>query len=253
MKLDCMTFQTGPFKQTLSGIKDIEQDINLVFKQDGCTVLCTDKSQAYGLYAKFHADKFDKYHITENQVVWGVNLDVLTKLLGSSNCDTIRMYMEEGNDTNAVIEVTDKTNNCTTKNVLKLLDMSTIDLPIPDLEVTTYVNINSQLFNKKIKDIQRICDKITIRCQDDVLELDAQGDFANQKSEINLDVKNIQSSEDPPYDQTFYISSLIQYNKFSSLSNDITMYLIPNGLLYIEYNISTLGIVRCFIAPVQED
>lgn len=149
---------------------------------------------------------------------------------------------------------------------LKLMEIDTEHLGIPETEYTCKVKLPSGEFQRIIRDISTLGDTCTIAVAKDSVKFSVKGDIGTghitrkhvpekggdgDKKGAEADYTVIEM--DVPCEQTFAIRYLGFFIKATSLSSSVTLHLSADVPLLVEYKVDEIGTMRFYLAPKIED
>jgi len=176
------TIQASAIKSTFEVLKDILNDVNIYFKPDGVYITTLDTARTSLVDMFLSADNFEEYSC-DTEIVAGINVTNTFKLLKSiTNNDVLMMSIECREFMN--IEIHNDTKKTCTKFALKLLDINENQIEVPAMNMTTVTPMPSVDFQRICRDMYNIGTDIEISRNGHLFSLNCEGDFANQKTEI---------------------------------------------------------------------
>jgi len=251
------TVQSNAFKTLFEVLKEILHDVNLQFDKDGMKIMTVDGSHVALVHLKLHASKFEEYKC-DNPVQFGVNMNNLFKLLKvSNNQDTIVFTIPTSDASELVIHLENNERKTRTTFRLKLMDVDTEVLNMPDIEFDSIITLPSTYFQRLCKDMSNISELITIQSIQQKLVLSCKGDFASQETTIDDSTTDasieFQSRTREIVEGTYMLKYMNLFNKASNISNTLEMYMRRDYPLIMKYNVANLGELRFCLAPKVED
>ena len=79
-KFEVKTIQVNPIKTLFESIRDILQDVNIEFSQEGMKIITMDSTQTILVHLKLESTSFEYYYCRENTTI-GVNTEHLFKII----------------------------------------------------------------------------------------------------------------------------------------------------------------------------
>merc|ERR1719334_2487693 len=142
---------------------------------------------------------------------------------------------------------------------LKLMEIDSEHLGIPDTEYKTVVSMSSAEFQRICRDLAVLGDTLTIGVNKDSVQFSVAGEIG--KGEMTLrsqPASDDQESTDidcrEPVVQTFAMRYLNFFTKATVLSKSVRLSMSPEVPLLVEYAIDEIGYVRYYLAPkIEED
>lgn len=246
------SIQGGAIRTLFEVLKEIVHDVSLQFDSTGVRLLTMDGARCALISMKLRADSFEEFQCDGKYTV-GINVASMFKLVRiTGSHDTITLYMlpEFSNELGITIQNAEK--NSFTDFRLKLLDVDSEEITIPDVEFDSVITMPSAYFQRLCRDALNLADHMTIKSQGNKLVLSCAGDFARQETIIGqADAgMNITSREDAAVvEGKFSLKYLSLFCKASSLCNTLELYLKDSFPLIMKYNIASLGEVKFVLAP----
>ena len=254
------TVQISPMRTLMTALKDILLDTNIIFKKDGIRIINMDKSHTILAHLFLRAENFEFYECKKEKIVIGVNMFHLFKLMNSiDNNDTLTMYVENEDYNDGVISYlglkfeNGDIKQCKTQK-LRLIEPDTDELEIPDVTFSAIINMPSADFQKIIRDLAPLSDKLEIKTVASEVIFRCAGSFATAEirrtesdgsMEFHLkpdDMKIIQGE--------FSLKNLGYFIKCTNLCNQIEVYLENDLPLVVKYHVASLGEIKLCLAPL---
>lgn len=186
--LTIKTVQIAPFRILMTALKDILLETNICFTRDGIKIINMDKTHTILVNLTLPSENFESYDIKKDKIIIGVNMLHLFKLINTiDNDDTLTIYIEEEDYSDGVIHYLGlKFENglikqCKTQK-LRLIEPELEEMNIPDVKFSSVLNMPSSDFQKIIRDLGCISEKLEIKSVGNELIFICNGQFA--KSEI---------------------------------------------------------------------
>lgn len=261
--LTIKTVQIAPFRILMSALKDILLDTNIIFTKQGIKIINMDKSHTILVHLFLKADNFEVYECLYDKIIIGVNMLHLFKLISSvDNDDTLTIFIEKNDyDDGVITELGLRFENgdikqCKTQK-LRLIEPDKDTLDIPNVEFSSILNMPSSDFQKIIRDMANISDKIEIKSVGDELLFSSRGQFAKaelRRTETVGSMEFIQKKNDHTIIQgEFSLKNLLYFIKCTNLCNQIEIYLENNLPLIVKYNVASLGEIRLCLSPIPNN
>ena len=262
--LTIQTLQIAPFRTLMAALKDILLETNIIFTKDGIKIINMDKSHTILVHLSLEAQNFELYECKMDKIIIGVNMFHLFKLINSiDNDDTLTIYIEEADYTDGIVQYLGlKFENGSIKQhkiqKLRLIEPDSDELAVPDVKFSSVLNLPSADFQKIIRDLSCISDKIEIKsiATTEGVELIfkctggfAQAEIRRTESDGNMefikkqDVSKIIQGE-------FSLKNLSYFIKCTNLCSQIEIYLENNLPLVVKYNVASLGVIMLALASI---
>jgi len=185
----------------------------------------------------------------------GVNTANLAKLLKcSGNEDVVSLKAEEEGDSLSMTFESPSQDRIS-EFALKLMDIESEHLGIPDTDYKCNVKMPSGEFQRIIRDLAVLGDTITIGVTKEGICFSASGDLGTGKimlknqtaTDKEEDAVVIQMEE--PVELNFALRYLTLFTKATPLGSVVTLCMSPDIPIVVEYAIDTVGYVRYYLAP----
>jgi proliferating cell nuclear antigen len=258
--LTIKTVQIAPFRTLMTALKDILLETNISFQPDGIRIINMDKSHTILVHLYLAASNFEFYECKKEKIIIGVNMFHLFKLINSiDNDDTLTIYIEEDNYYDGIVShLALKFENADIKQCktqkLKLIEPEQDELEVPDVKFTSIINLPSQDFQKIIRDLSCISDKLEIKSVGNELIFKCQGQFASaeiHRAESDGSMEFIMKPDSSKVIQgEFSLKNLGYFIKCTNLCSQIEMYLENDLPLVVKYDVASLGSIRLCLVPL---
>jgi len=253
--MDFHTVQGTTIKSLFESMKEILNDVNLRFDKSGLKVTAMDGNKCACVHIKLDASKFEKYYCQRDNIVAGVNMVSMYKLIKTiGSKDTVNMTIYKKTPYELNINFHNDQKNTETRSILKLLDINEDIYTIPDVEFDSQINMPSVDFQKHCRDLSIISEVLTIKSSNQTLEFIADGDFAKQHISIQQTCNGMNISKSTKVVEGKYsIKYLNLFTKSTNLSNVVELYLMNGYPLIMLYYVGNLGKLQYCLAPKTSD
>tara|TARA_B100001175_G_scaffold111002_1_gene94252 strand:+ start:3887 stop:4744 length:858 start_codon:yes stop_codon:yes gene_type:complete len=258
--LTIKTVQIAPFRILMTALKDILLDTNIVFTKDGIRIINMDKTHTILVHLLLKACNFEFYECKYDKIIIGVNMFHLFKLITSiDNDDTLTIYIENEDYVDGVVtELGLKFENGDIKQSkiqkLRLIEPDQDELEIPDVKFSSIINMPSSDFQKIVRDLANISEKLEIKSVGDELIFLCVGQYAKaeiRRTETQGSMQFVQKlANDGIIQGEFSLKNLVYFIKCTNLCNQIEIFLENNRPLIVKYNVASLGEIRLCLAPL---
>ena len=269
--LEMKTVQIAPVRTLMTALKDILLETNIIFNQEytdtsgkvipaGIRVINMDKSHTILAHLFLDALKFEHFYCKYPKIVIGVNMLHLFKLINTiDNDDTLTIYIEEKDYSDGIVEYLGlKFENGDIKQSkiqkLKLIEPDEEELDMPSVKFSSIINLPSTDFQKIIRDLSNISERLEIKSVGNELVFSCIGPFASCKisrSESDGITEFVKKCDETSVIQgEFSLKNLSYFIKCTNLCNNIEMYLENDLPLVVKYNVASLGEVKLCVAPL---
>lgn len=258
--LTIRTLQIAPFRTLMTALKDILLETNICFNQEGIKVTNFDKSHTIVAHLNLARENFEYYECKQEQIIIGVNMYHLFKLINSVDSeDTLTIYIENKDFTDGIVSHLGlKFENGKIKQrktqKLRLIEPEEEELEYPQPEFSSIINLPSQDFQKIIRNLSDISDKLEIESVGDELIFRCEGQFATveiRRAESDNNMSFV-SKQDASKVMTgvFSLKNLSYFIKCTNLCNHIELHLENDLPLVVKYSVASLGELRLCLAPL---
>lgn len=258
--LTIKTVQIAPFRTLMTALKDILLETNITFEPDGMRIINMDKSHTILAHLHLAAKNFEFYECKKDKIIIGVNMFHLFKLINTiENDETLTIYIENSDYVDGIVSyLTLKYENggikqCKTQK-LRLIEPEPEELQYPDVPFSSIINLPSADFQKIIRDLSCISDKLEIKSVGNELIFKCSGQFAS--AEIHRAESDGSMSFTLKQDSSkiiqgeFSLKNLGYFIKCTNLCPQIEMYLENDLPLVVKYNVASLGEIKLCLAQL---
>lgn len=259
--LEIKTVQIAPFRTLLVALKDILIETNMVFTQDGISITNVDKSKSILANVNLKAENFEFYNIKEQKIVIGINIFQLFKLINSLEVDdTLTIYIHKDHYSDGVVShlglLFENSEIKQSKNYsLRLIEPEKDELAMPDITYSSIINMPSGDFQKIIRDMSSLADKLEIKSVADELIFSLNGPFASvqiRRSECD-NLSYIKNNNLEIIQGLFSLKYLNYCIKCTNLCNTLELMLGNDLPLIVRYNIASLGDIKLCLSLLPYD
>jgi proliferating cell nuclear antigen len=258
--LTIKTVQIAPFRTLMTALKDILLETNITFQPDGIRIINMDKSHTILAHLYLAAQNFEFYECKQEKIIIGVNMFHLFKLINSiDNDDTLTIYIENADYFDGIVSYlalkfeNGDIKQCKTQK-LKLIEPEPEELEYPDVTFSSIINLPSADFQKIIRDLSCISDKLEIKSVGNELIFKCQGQFASaeiHRAESDGSMGFIMKPDSSTVIQgEFSLKNLGYFIKCTNLCSQIEMYLENDLPLVVKYDVASLGSIRLCLVPL---
>ena len=258
--LTIKTVQISPFRTLMTALKDILLETNITFQPDGIRIINMDKSHTVLAHMHLQSQNFEFFDCKKEKIIIGVNMFHLFKLINSiDNDDTLTIYIEKDDYTDGVVShlalkfENGEIKQCKTQK-LRLIEPDPEDLVYPDVKFSSIINLPSSDFQKIIRDLAVISEKLEIKSVGNELIFKCSGQFASaeiHRAESDGSMGFIKRQDSNKITQgEFSLKNLGYFIKCTNLCSQIEVYLENNLPLVVKYDVATLGDIKLCLAPL---
>jgi proliferating cell nuclear antigen len=258
--LTIKTVQIAPFRTLMTALKDILLETNITFQPDGIRIINMDKSHTILTHLHLAAQNFEFYECKKEKIIIGVNMFHLFKLINSiDNDDTLTIYIENGDYLDGVVShlalkfENGEIKQCKTQK-LRLIEPESEELEYPDVKFSSIINLPSTDFQKIIRDLSCISDKLEIKSVGNELIFKCSGQFASaeiHRAESDGSMEFVLKQDPTKIIQgEFSLKNLSYFIKCTNLCSQIELYLENDLPLIVKYNVASLGEIKLCLVSI---
>lgn len=258
--LTIKTVQISPFRTLMTALKDILLETNITFCPDGIRIINMDKSHTILAHLFLEAQNFEFYECKKEKIIIGVNMFHLFKLINSiDNNDTLTIYIENADYADGIVSYlalkfeNGDIKQCKTQK-LRLIEPDPEELEYPDVKFSSVINLPSNDFQKIIRDLSCISDKLEIKSVGNELIFKCSGQFASaeiHRTESDGSMEFILKQNSSKIIQgEFSLKNLGYFIKCTNLCDQIEIYLENDLPMVVKYNVASLGEIKLCLAPL---
>ena len=258
--LTIKTVQIAPFRTLMTALKDILLETNISFQPDGIRIINMDKSHTILAHLHLPSQNFEFYECTKDKIIIGVNMFHLFKLINSiDNNDTLTIYIESSDYVDGIVShlalkfENGEIKQCKTQK-LRLIEPEPEELDYPDVKFSSIINLPSVDFQKIIRDLSCISDKLEIKSVGSELIFKCNGQFASaeiHRAEADGSMGFVLKQDSSKIIQgEFSLKNLGYFIKCTNLCSQIEMYLENDLPLVVKYDVASLGSIKLCLAQL---
>jgi proliferating cell nuclear antigen len=258
--LTIKTVQIAPFRTLMTALKDILLETNISFAPDGIRIINMDKSHTILAHLHLAAQNFEFYECKKEKIIIGVNMFHLFKLINSiDNDDTLTIYIENNDYADGIVShlalkfENGEIKQCKTQK-LRLIEPEPEELHYPDVSFSSIINLPSADFQKIIRDLSCISDKLEIKSVGNELIFKCSGQFASaeiHRAESDGSMGFIQKQDSSKIIQgEFSLKNLGYFIKCTNLCQQVEMYLANDLPLVVKYDVASLGSIKLCLSAL---
>jgi len=249
--------QGSLLKKVLESIKDLVTDANFDCSSNGFALQAMDSSHVSLVALLLRNDGFEHYRCDRNMTM-GMNLTNMSKMLKcADNEDIITMKADDAGDVvTFMFESPDQ--DKISDFELKLMDIDSEHLGIPDTEYAATVKMPSAEFARICRDLSSIGDTVTISVSKDGVKFATTGDIGQanitcrQNTSVDKDNQTVIDLQEP-VTLTFALRYLNSFTKATPLAPMVQLQMSKELPVVVQYLIADMGYVRYYLAPKIED
>jgi proliferating cell nuclear antigen len=261
--LTIKTVQIAPFRILMTALKDILLETNITFTKKGIKIINMDKSHTILAYMQLDAENFESYECKKDKILIGVNMFHMFKVINTiDNDDTLTIYIEEEDYSDGIVTYlglkfeNGDIRQCKTQK-LRLIEPDSEELEVPEVKFSSIINLPSSDFQKIVRDLSALSDKVEIKSVGNELIFKCSGSFASaeiRRSETGGSLEYKLKPETSNIIQgNFSLKNLSYFIKCTNLCQQIELYLENNLPLIVKYHIASLGTIKLCLAPLPSN
>jgi proliferating cell nuclear antigen len=238
----------------MTALKDILIETNITFQPDGIRIINMDKSHTVLVHLYLPSTNFEFYECKKDKIIVGVNMFHLFKLINCiDNDDTLTIYIENSDYADGIVShlalkfENGEIKQCKTQK-LRLIEPEEEELNYPEVQFSSVINLPSTDFQKIIRDLSCISEKIEIKSVGNELIFKCSGQFASaeiHRAESDGGMEYILKQDSSKIIQgEFSLKNLGYFIKCTNLCSQIELYLENDLPLVVKYNVASLGEIK---------
>jgi proliferating cell nuclear antigen len=261
--LTIKTVQIAPFRTLMTALKDILLETNITFEPDGMRIINMDKSHTILVHLFLAAQNFEFYECKKDKIIIGVNMFHLFKLINTiENDETLTIYIENSDYVDGIVSYLSlkyengEIKQCKTQK-LRLIEPDPEELQYPDVNFSSIINLPASDFQKIIRDLSCISEKLEIKSVGNELIFKCSGQFASaeiHRAESDGDNKSMSFAAKQDSSKIiqgeFSLKNLGYFIKCTNLCQQIEIYLENDLPLVVKYNVASLGSIKLCLAQL---
>eukprot|EP00742_Colponemidia_sp_Colp-10_P002608 GILJ01002784.1.p1 GENE.GILJ01002784.1~~GILJ01002784.1.p1 ORF type:complete len:278 (+),score=54.23 GILJ01002784.1:53-835(+) len=241
-------------KKIIDAIRELVNDVNLDCNATGITLQAMDSSHVSLVSLLLRNDGFEHFRCDRN-ISLGVNMQSLSKIIKcASNDDVITLKAEDSADTITFMFESDKADKISDFE-LKLMDIDSEHLGIPDTEYKTVIKMPAGEFQRICRDLSVLGDTVTVSATKEGVKFSVSGDMGSgnvtcrQNSDNAKEEENTTIEIQEPVSLAFALRYLNFFTKATPLSPTVSLSMSADVPLVVEYKINNMGYLRFYLAP----
>lgn len=255
--------QGQQLRKILDAVKDLVNEAGWECNPNGMSLQAMDTSHVSLVAAQLRAEAFDKYRC-DKPINLGMSLANLSKFLKcAGNDDIITLKATDDCDKISLL-FEDKNNTETSEYELKLINIDSDYLGIPDQEYPVEIEMPSAKFQRICRDLMQIGEAVTISVVKENVRFQINGDLGSGSVQLSQ-ISNADKPDDDvkikmlePICLSFALKYLNNFSKATPLSGRVKLCLRSDAPLVVSYSINNdeseeVGYIRFYLAPKIED
>jgi proliferating cell nuclear antigen len=236
-------------------------DATITFTKDGLRIINFDKSQTILVNVQLYADKFEYYFCQPEKIIICANTVHLFKVIQTmSNDDTLCIFIEKKDYNEGIVshlgfQFDNREIRQSSCQKLRLIEPDLEELEVPDVKYSSVINMPTVDFQKIIRVINGLSERIEIKSVGNDLIFSCEGPFASCKivrSESDGVMQFTCKPDDPSVitQGEFSLKSLKHFITCTPLCTHLELYLANNLPLIVQYAASSLGEIRLCLSSL---
>ncbi|KAL7253320.1 hypothetical protein ACSBR1_007784 [Camellia fascicularis] len=250
--------QGSLLKKVLEAIKDLVNDANFDCSATGFSLQAMDSSHVALVSLLLRSEGFEHYRCDRN-LSMGMSLANMAKMLKcAGNDDIITIKADDGSDS-VTFMFESPTQDKIADFEMKLMDIDSEHLGIPEAEYDAIVRMPSAEFARICKDLSTIGDTVVISVTKEGVKFSTRGDIgtANIVCRQNASVDKPEEATIIEMQETVSLTFALRYmNSFAKatpLASQVTISLSSELPVVVEYKVAEMGYIRFYLAPKIEE
>lgn len=236
----------GVFKRMIDAVREMVKEVNMDFSADGMALQCMDSNHVALVTLQMHTGAFEQYKC-QHAVALGVDLSTLGKVLKCANNDDTLTLVHTGD--NDVLSLLVEGTNSISDFHLKLMDIDTEHLGVPETEWQATVTMPSVEFQRICKDLLIVDDTVCISVDKQAIKFSVDGLLGTGNTTLRSGEEVTIVCPEEVGAQSFALRYLNMFTRATPLSDTVILHVSHDIPLSIEYPIPNVGLVRFYLAP----
>jgi len=244
-------------KKSIESIKDLVASGSFDCSSKGLSLQAMDTTHIALISLYLDSSGFDSFRCDKNMSM-GMNLKVLCKMLRCVTNDEIITIKaaDRGETVNLLVDKNDQ--DKTSNFELKLKEVDSEHLGVPETNFTAIVKLPSHEFQRIMKKLSAVGDTVLISVTNQAVNFSTIGDVgsANVTLKQKLACKNDEEvliNTKEPIHTGYALRLFLSFTKATTLSPYVTLSIRGDLPMVIEYKIKDIGHVRFYCAPRVEN
>lgn len=252
----------GLFKKCLEAIKYTVKQNNFEITKKGFTFQAMDDSHVALVYLNIPKELLRKFKFEKNALL-GVNIDELCKMLKGAEMDDKLLLSCKEDENNLNVTYKSHHSNQVSEYSLKLKDIRTTDLAMPEVDYEAVVKLKAKQLKKIFNDCLQFADVVSIKIDKDSISFITKGEIGEGTTTLRCFPPTNEEDEDAdeenapprgveiftlsqePFTTTFSLKYLINFCKVDVNSGFfdpyVTLRFSKDQPLLVEYTIMKKG------------
>ena len=226
----------------ISIISEVVSEVRIKLLEDGMSIIAVDPANVALVIFKLPKESFSQYEIGNE--IWGVNLGDLKKILKRAGSSSSVVFEEENGKLK--ISIFDKVKRIFN---LALIEVSSEDKDIPELNFGTRVEMGSEHFSQAIEDANIVADSCAMIAGDGFFKIEGSGNLNSAQTEFsgeNVEIFGVGKSK-------YSLEYLMKFIKASKISNRVVVNFSDDYPLRLDFPGEKMGIGFVLAPRVEND
>jgi len=204
------------------------------------------------------SEGFEHYRADKN-ISLGINLSSMAKVLKCAGSDDVITFRADDSGDTVTFTFVSPKQSRESQFSLKLMDIDSEHLGIPDTEYKCIVKMPAVEFARIVREMQVFGDTVKITASKDGVTFAVSGDLGSgsitckANSSADAEEENVVIKLEDEVSLTFALRYLNNFAKATPLSATVSLKMSPDVPLVVEYKIEEKGQLRFYLAPKIEE
>jgi len=243
MTIFSITAKAAGWKAIISALRNLNEEASFQISNGGLEFHCMDASKISLLTMHWERQNMDELTLDANRTIGfrTDDIDKIFKIFAADDVVTISMIQEN------LIHIVVKNRSWDVKTVSsEVLD----DFKEPQINHTVSISLKPDYLKKIIYDVSVFADTAHFVAGNGMVYLQSKGDGGQSKSLIETDEITISKGANSKYNTTNISQMLFAVG---ALCDGITVFFSHKKPILLEFEINDIGILRYYLAPLNED
>lgn len=251
--------KTSSFVSVFACLKTFSDSYTFSFSEDEMVLQGMDPSHVCMFQLVITRQWFAEYEVAANTQIT-VSSQSLAKVLQAHDGQSIVLSYEDGADT---VGVSFDGTHCEAGSSRKFAKSFTlallsvvdhVDLTVPEFEYCAEMDMPSRTLAQLVDQLSGFADTVSIKCSEEVIELDAKGDDTSMSVGIQFDqLTTYAIDEDETVSVSFAVSFLKRLCGGQKAAESVSLKLHNSYPLFVVYDMGDESSLRFHLAPKIED
>lgn len=256
--LECVIKDSQIFRKTLEALKEIVEEVNIEFNDDGLYVQAMDSSHCSLVSLNFENQGFDTYRCGEKTTI-GLNLAALLKIIKCGDSNDQLHIEKDPNEALLKIKFESSDGGRRQEFSLNLITLEDESLNIPESEPEAKVEMTCGCFQKICRDMAQFGETIKIKVNEDNIIFQVVGtstqavtSFGSNSAANSDDSVSISCTES--LELSFNIKFLNTFAKAAPVAEKVTLSLSEKSPLLVTFDLpDDIGSIKYYLAPKVDE